>query len=185
MEPPLGYEKRQKTARRNTGKSKRLRPQKLLCRRRPTDNEAITLIRNPQAMLATANLRLHKVVSNSVLLVEDFPAEDCAKNIKDLDRRRGCTTIATLSWGSVEHREGRFHLPCLAARKALHTERSSVCNKLGARPSWICIPSHPGRETRHHGGEGERQRSSWTIHFRRRRNTSGVDGETYSPSWKN
>jgi len=173
MEPPLGYEKRQKTARRNKGKSKRLRPQKLLSRRRPTDNEAITLIRNPQAMLATANLRLHKVVSNSVLLVEDFPAEDCAKNIKDLDLRRGCTTILTLSLGSVEHREGPFHLPCVAARKALHTEWSSVCNKLGARPSWICIPSHPGRETnttaiRHHGGEGERQRSSWMIHFRRR-----------------
>ena len=40
-----------------------------------------------------------------------------------------CTTIATLSWGPLEHREGPFHLLCLPARKALHTERSSVCNK--------------------------------------------------------
>ena len=55
---------------------------------RPTENEAITLIRNAQAMLATANLRLHKVVSNSVLVMEAFPAEDRAKNIKDLDLRR-------------------------------------------------------------------------------------------------
>ena len=54
---------------------------------RPMENEAITLIRNAQAMLATANLRLHKVVSNSVLVMEAFPAEDCAKNIKDLDLR--------------------------------------------------------------------------------------------------
>ena len=54
----------------------------------PTENEAITLIRNAQSMLATANLRLHKVVSNSVLVMEAFPAEDHAKNIKDLDLRR-------------------------------------------------------------------------------------------------
>ena len=129
MEPPLGYEKRQKTARRNTGKSKRLRPQKLLWRRRPTDNEAITLIRNPQAMSATANLRLHKVVSNSERLSSGRLRQE-HQRFRPTPR---CTTIATLSWGSVEHREGPFHLPCLAARKALHTERSSVSNKLGAR----------------------------------------------------
>ena len=55
---------------------------------RPTENEAITLIRKAQAMLATANLRLHKVVSNSVLVMKAFPAEDRAKNIKDLDLLR-------------------------------------------------------------------------------------------------
>ena len=39
-------------------------------------------------MLATANLRLHKVVSNSVTVMEALPAEDRAKSVKDLDLRR-------------------------------------------------------------------------------------------------
>lgn len=39
-------------------------------------------------MLATANLRLHKVVSNSVEVMEAFPAEDRAKDVRDLDLRR-------------------------------------------------------------------------------------------------
>ena len=39
-------------------------------------------------MLATANLRLHKVVSNSVTVMEALPAEDRAKSVKDLDLHR-------------------------------------------------------------------------------------------------
>lgn len=52
-----------------------------------TEDETISLVRNPQGMLATANLRLHKVVFYSVAVMEAIPAEDCAKNIKDLDLR--------------------------------------------------------------------------------------------------
>ena len=52
-----------------------------------TENETISLVKNAQGMLATANLRLHKVVSNSVAVMEAIPAEDRAKNIKDLDLR--------------------------------------------------------------------------------------------------
>ena len=54
----------------------------------PTESETISRVRNAQAMLATANLRLHKVVSNSVTVMEALPAEDRAKNVKDLDLRR-------------------------------------------------------------------------------------------------
>ena len=54
----------------------------------PTESETICLVRNAQAMLATANLRLHKVVSNSVTVMEALPAEDRAKSVKDLDLRR-------------------------------------------------------------------------------------------------
>lgn len=54
----------------------------------PTESETISLVRNAQAMLATANLRLHKVVSNSVTVMEALPAEDRAKSVKDLDLRR-------------------------------------------------------------------------------------------------
>ncbi|XP_048586639.1 uncharacterized protein LOC125568412 [Nematostella vectensis] len=50
-----------------------------------TPKEAVQLVTNTQAALATRNLRLHKVVSNSVEVVQSFPAEDRAKNLKDLD----------------------------------------------------------------------------------------------------
>ena len=139
-------------------RNNRLCPQKLYVNDRliscPTENEAITLIRNAQAMLATANLHLHKVVSNSVLIME-ASRRLCQEHQRSTPTPR-FTTITTLSWGPLEHQEGPFHLPRLAARKALHTERSSVCNKLSVRPSGIRIPSHRGKETnttanRHHG----------------------------------
>ena len=51
----------------------------------PTAKQAIDLVTAAQRMLATANLRLHKVVSNSVEVMEAFPAEDRGKDIHDLD----------------------------------------------------------------------------------------------------
>ena len=53
----------------------------------PNAQQAIELVKNAQASLATANLRLHKVVSNSVEVMEAFPAEDRAKDVCDLDLR--------------------------------------------------------------------------------------------------
>lgn len=52
---------------------------------RPTASETIKLVRDTQAALATANLRLHKVVSNSVTVMQAFPTEDLAKDIRSLD----------------------------------------------------------------------------------------------------
>lgn len=60
---------------------------------RPTEDGAINLVRNAQAMLATANIRLHKVVSNAIAVMEAFPAEDRAKSISDLDLR--CSVLPT------------------------------------------------------------------------------------------
>ena len=54
---------------------------------KPTAEETVKLIRDTQAALATANLRLHKVVSNSVTVMEAFPTEDLAKDIRSLDLR--------------------------------------------------------------------------------------------------
>ena len=51
------------------------------------ENKTISLDKNGQAMLATVNLRLHKVVSNSVAIMETTPEEDHAKSIKDLGLR--------------------------------------------------------------------------------------------------
>ena len=52
-----------------------------------TAQGAIDLVKGAQATLATAKLRLHKVVSNSVEVMEAFPAEDRAKDVRDLDLR--------------------------------------------------------------------------------------------------
>ena len=53
-----------------------------------TPEQAIKLVSSTQAMLARSNLRLHKVVSNSVEVMEAFPLEDRGKDIRDLDLRR-------------------------------------------------------------------------------------------------
>ena len=54
---------------------------------RPTAQQAIDLVTSTQAMLATANLRLHKVMSNTVEVMEAFPTEDRGKGVRDLDLR--------------------------------------------------------------------------------------------------
>ena len=55
---------------------------------KPTAEEVVTLVRNTQAAVANANLRLHKVVSNSMSVMEAFPTEDLAKDIRRLDLRQ-------------------------------------------------------------------------------------------------
>ena len=57
-----------------------------------TPQQAVTLVTNAQAMLAKSNLRLHKVVSNSIEVMEAFPPEDRGKDIRDLD----CVKTASL-----------------------------------------------------------------------------------------
>ena len=47
--------------------------------------EATELIQNTQAMLKTANLRVHKIASNSLALMSKIPSQDRADNLKDLD----------------------------------------------------------------------------------------------------
>ena len=54
---------------------------------RPTDQETNDLLKNTQAMLATSGLRLHKVVSNSVPVMEAIPEDDRGKSVRDLDLR--------------------------------------------------------------------------------------------------
>ena len=45
----------------------------------PIAKQAIALVTATQAMLRTANLRLHKVVSNSIEVMEAFPVENKGK----------------------------------------------------------------------------------------------------------
>ena len=51
----------------------------------PTPEEATNLIRNTRSMLATANLRVHKIASNSLPLMNTIPSQDRAEDLKNLD----------------------------------------------------------------------------------------------------
>ncbi len=52
-----------------------------------TVEEAVMLIKASQGICAKAGLKLHKIVSNSRDVLQEFPAEERAKCIKDLDLR--------------------------------------------------------------------------------------------------
>ena len=47
--------------------------------------EAVDLLRRTQAMLATANLHLHKIASNLPEVTQAFPIEDRVADLRDLD----------------------------------------------------------------------------------------------------
>lgn len=51
----------------------------------PTEEEAIDLLRREQEALAASNLRLHKIAANRVKVMDAFPNNDLAKDIKRLD----------------------------------------------------------------------------------------------------
>ena len=58
-----------------------------------TTEEAIELIKESQAMCASAKLRLHKFASNRREVLEAVPANDRAKDLKDLDLRHDLLPI--------------------------------------------------------------------------------------------
>ena len=51
----------------------------------PGSEQAVDLLRRTQAMLATANLRLHKISSKDPKVTQAFPREDRASDHCDLD----------------------------------------------------------------------------------------------------
>ena len=53
----------------------------------PTAQQALQLIKDSQTMCAKDNLRLHKFASNCKEVLEVLPADDRAKDLKDLDLR--------------------------------------------------------------------------------------------------
>ena len=58
-----------------------------------TEEEVVDLVQKAQACLKTANLHLHKLASNSALVMEAFPPEDRVKEMKDLDLRQDVLPI--------------------------------------------------------------------------------------------
>ena len=55
----------------------------------PTAAETLALVKNTQKMLGTANLRLHKIASNSVEVMKALPNDDRVENLRDLDLQQG------------------------------------------------------------------------------------------------
>ncbi|XP_077119086.1 uncharacterized protein LOC143775127 [Ranitomeya variabilis] len=51
----------------------------------PTEESAVSLLKRAQEMLASSNLRLHKIASNSQKLMAAFPSQDYSTDLKDLD----------------------------------------------------------------------------------------------------
>lgn len=67
----------------------------------PTAVEAVGLLKRTQEMLASSNLRLHKIASNSPDVMNAFPVEDHVKYLKDLDLEKDTLPIQRslgLSW---------------------------------------------------------------------------------------
>ncbi|CAB3978844.1 Hypothetical predicted protein [Paramuricea clavata] len=52
---------------------------------KPCCRQAIDLLKRTQAMLATGNLRLHKISSNDPKVTDAFPPDDRAADLRDLD----------------------------------------------------------------------------------------------------
>ncbi|XP_075539206.1 uncharacterized protein LOC142573874 [Dermacentor variabilis] len=51
----------------------------------PSEEDAISLLQRAQKMLATANIRLHKIALNRQNVLNAFPREDHARGLKNLD----------------------------------------------------------------------------------------------------
>lgn len=51
----------------------------------PTIQEAVELLNRTQEVLAASNLRLLKIASNKIEVMDAFPVEDRAKDLQDLD----------------------------------------------------------------------------------------------------
>lgn len=67
----------------------------------PTAEEAVALLKRTQEMLASSNLRLHKIASNSPAVMNAFLVEDHVKDLKDLDLEKDTPPIQRslgLSW---------------------------------------------------------------------------------------
>ncbi|XP_067250257.1 uncharacterized protein [Chanodichthys erythropterus] len=70
-----------------------------------TEEEAIKLLKATQEMLALSNLHLHKIASNKVEVMKSFPAEDLAKELRNLDLSTGLPPVQRslgVSWDMSE-----------------------------------------------------------------------------------
>ena len=109
---------------------------------------ATDLVKSAQATLATANLRLHILVSNSVEVMEAFlgrrpPKRRAWSGITSRQLQLTSSTFARSILGPGDrclYRLGIF------AGEAIHKERSTVHRQLCVRPAWFCSTCYAQRE---------------------------------------
>ncbi|KAK3735268.1 hypothetical protein QZH41_001047 [Actinostola sp. cb2023] len=103
----------------------------------PTVNQALELIEKSQAMCANDKLRLHKFASNKKEVLEALPAEDRAKDLKDLDLRHDPMPIQRSlgTYWCIESDTFGFRIELTAkpmTRRGILSTISSVYDPLGA-----------------------------------------------------
>ena len=102
-----------------------------------TVEQALKLIQCTQAMCAKDNLRLHKFASNSKDVLEALPANDRAKDLKDLDLRRDTMPVQRSlgTYWCIESDTFGFRIELRdkpATRRGILSTISSVYDPLGA-----------------------------------------------------
>ncbi|KAK3730399.1 hypothetical protein QZH41_011858 [Actinostola sp. cb2023] len=103
----------------------------------PTVNQALELIEKSQARCANDKLRLHKFASNKKEVLEALPAEDRAKDLKDLDLRHDPMPIQRSlgTYWCIESDTFGFRIELTAkpmTRRGILSTISSVYDPLGA-----------------------------------------------------
>lgn len=66
-----------------------------------TSNEAVSLVKNTQAVLAESGIILHKIASNSLEVVSEFCDEDLSSNLKDVNIKE--SSCAKKPWPPLGH----------------------------------------------------------------------------------
>jgi hypothetical protein len=137
---------------------------------------SVDLLRRMQRMLAEANLRLHKLASNSSTVMEAFPPEERAKELKDLDLSADTLPLQRslgISWDLTTDcftfRVSRDVKP-FTRRRTLSTVNSLY------DPWGLCLPSLC-RE-RHLSGTSPLCSKTGMSHFLQKRGLSGKHGLT-------
>lgn len=89
-------------------------------------------------------MRLHKVASNSKQVMEAFPVEDRAKDLKDLDL--GVDPVP-LQRSLCLFRNGQLYLPGVLRKEAVHSKRCVVNGQQLVRPFGLCSSDNNARES--------------------------------------
>lgn len=74
-----------------------------------TEEEAISVLRRAQQMLAASNLRLHKISFNRPAVIEAFPPEDRSKDVGNLDLFTD--DLPVQPWIILGYAHRHFHIP--------------------------------------------------------------------------
>ena len=113
----------------------------------PTNKEAVDLLKRTQSDLQTADLKLHKVASNSPEVLAEFLPEQSAKSLKDLDLTKDDLPVQRYTWIILGFRGRYFLLQCVGRPKAIHQTRYSFHNQQPFRPSRFPVSHNNSRKS--------------------------------------